>query len=87
MKIKALKTLVGNYGRLDEGWSPICPTGKPAHFWRLVTSRSLRRLVMADTKTRKRRVASYIGAGIVDPNPAPEPEPETPPEGGGDGTG
>ncbi|WP_281388160.1 hypothetical protein [Brucella intermedia] len=44
---------------------------------------------MADTKTRKRRVASYIGAGIVDPNPAPEPEPEpeTPPEGGGDGAG
>lgn len=52
---------------------------------------------MADTKTRKRRVASYIGAGIVDPNPAPEPEPEpepepdpepeTPPEDGGDGTG
>ncbi|MFK5639937.1 hypothetical protein ACI50E_19075 [Brucella sp. ZJ1_1] len=60
-------------------------------------SRKLRRLAMADTKTRKRRVASYIGAGIVDPNPAPEPEPEpepepdpepeTPPEDGGDGTG
>lgn len=31
---------------------------------------------MADTKTRKRRVASYIGAGVVNPNPTPEPEPE-----------
>jgi hypothetical protein len=38
---------------------------------------------MADTKTRKRRVASYIGAGVVDPKPTPEPDPD--PEGGGDG--
>lgn len=37
------------------------------------------------TKTRKRRVASYIGAGVVIPYPQPEPEPEVPPEGGGDG--
>ncbi|HWD14331.1 MAG TPA: hypothetical protein VG519_13355 [Pseudochrobactrum sp.] len=28
---------------------------------------------MADTKTRKRRLASYIGARIVDPKPVPEP--------------
>lgn len=38
---------------------------------------------MAGTKTNKRRVASYIGAGVVNPNPAPEPEPD-PEEGGGD---
>jgi hypothetical protein len=35
---------------------------------------------MATTKVRKRRVASYIGAGVVEPiEPAPPPEDETPP--------
>jgi len=40
---------------------------------------------MVTTKQRKRRVASYIGAGIVDPKPAPEPEPEPDPETPGEG--
>lgn len=38
---------------------------------------------MPKTKDRKRKVASYIGAGIIEPinpPPAPEPEPEPDPE-------
>ncbi|RAK26372.1 hypothetical protein C7374_11458 [Falsochrobactrum ovis] len=35
---------------------------------------------MTSTKTRKRRVASYIGAGVVNPNPTPEPDPTQDPE-------
>lgn len=41
---------------------------------------------MPNTKLRKRRVASYIGARVVNPNPDPvEPEEPEDPENGGDG--